>query len=130
MDLPATARESKMNKVISHRSNTAIACVFLLASLASANVLAEMRVLPDDAAKHAGDAGRNAGPAASLQTTSAEEALKRLPYSARASAQSGFTPSARVYLDDYQRIPQQVTRQHPTKPYFLGKKNPSRQGSG
>jgi hypothetical protein len=130
MDLPATARESKMNKVISQRTNTAFACVFLLASLASANVLAETVVMPDDAAKHVSDAGRTAVPAASLQTASADEALQRLPYSARASAQSGLTPSARVYLDDYQRIPQRVTRQHPTKPYWLGKKNPSRQGSG
>jgi hypothetical protein len=119
-----------MNKIVSHRSNTAMAGVLLLALLASANVLAETRVAPFDQAKHVYGNGRDGQPAASLQTASAEEALTRLPYSARASAQSRPTTSARVYLDDYQRIPQQVTKQHPTKPHWLGKKNPSRQGSG
>lgn len=38
-----------------------------------------------------------------------------------ATAQTG-----RVYLEDYDRLPQTVTRQYPTKAYWLGQKDKSR----
>jgi hypothetical protein len=85
-----------MRTIDSHRSTTVFAGVFLVALLASADIFAADLVAPVDAAQ----------PVAG----------------ARAPARSVPTTSARVYLDDYQRIPQMVTKQYPTKTYWIGAK--------
>jgi hypothetical protein len=119
-----------MNKITSHVPNTVLKGMFLLALVASADVFAESRTTPIDEAVSINDAGRNGEQAASLGTAPAGAVLKAQKSYAGAPAKPEAGTTARVYLDDYQRIPQQVTRQHPTKPHWLGKKNPSRQGSG
>lgn len=111
-----------MRKINSQGSNTVMAGVLLLALLTSANVLAETPLTPNDAAMRLNDPGRNGAQAASLGTTGSAEALQRQPASAGASAKSKSATTARVFLDDYQRIPQRVTKQHPTKPYWVGAK--------
>jgi hypothetical protein len=130
MDFPVNARERKMNKITSHVSNTVLRGIVLVALVASADVFAESRTTPIDEAVSINGAGRNAEQAASRGTAGADAAFKLQKSNPEALAKSGTGTSARVYLDDYQRIPQRVTKQHPTKPYWLGKKNPSRQGSG
>jgi len=117
-----THRECDMRKINSHGSNTVIAGVLLLALLTSANVLAETPLTPGDEAMRLNDPGRNGEQAASLGTTGSDEAYRRQPASAGGSAKSRSATTARVFLDDYQRIPQRVTKQYPTKPYWLGAK--------
>ena len=85
-----------MRTIASHRSTTVIASVFVLAFVAAADIFAADR----------------------LATTDAAQAAAAAP----APARSVPAPSARVYLDDYQRIPQMVTRQYPTKTYWVGSK--------
>jgi hypothetical protein len=130
MDFPVYARERKMHKITSHVSNNVLKGMFLLALVASADVFAEPRSTPIDEAVSINGAGRNGEQAASLGTAGADTAVKLQNSNPGALAKPGAGTSARVYLDDYQRIPQRVSKQHPTKPYWLGKKNPSRQGSG
>jgi hypothetical protein len=111
-----------MRKINSHGSNTVMAGVLLLALLTSANVLAEPRPSPADDAMGLNDPGRNSAQAANLGTTGSDEAYRRQPASKGASARSRSATTARVFLDDYQRIPQRVTKQYPTKPYWVGAK--------
>ena len=119
-----------MNKITSHVPYTVLKGMFLLALVASADVFAEVRTTPIDEAASINGAGRNGEQVASLGTARADAVFKAQKSYAGAPARAEAGTTARVYLDDYQRIPQRVTRQHPTKPYWLGKKNPSRQGSG
>lgn len=93
-----------MRRIASHRSATVIAGVFLLAFVAAADTFAADPVATTDAAQPAAAAPAPAG--------------------------SVPAPSARVYLDDYQRIPQMVTRQYPTKTYWVGSKRAQSKAAG
>ena len=85
-----------MRTIVPHRSSPVIAGVFSLLLLAAADLFA----------------AEQAGPADAAQAAAA----------APAPARSVPAPSARVFLDDYQRIPQMVTKQYPTKTYWVGAK--------
>lgn len=85
-----------MRTIVPHRSSPVIAGVFLLALVAAADIFAAERLAPADATQAAA--------------------------AAPAPARSVPAPSARAFLDDYQRIPQMVTRQYPTKTYWVGAK--------
>jgi hypothetical protein len=111
-----------MRKINSHGSNTLLVGVFFLALLTSANVSAEKQLTPGDEAMRLNDPVRNGQQAASLGATGLDKAYRRQPASAAASAQARSTATARVFLDDYQRIPQRVTKQYPTKTYWIGAK--------
>lgn len=108
-----------MLKINSHGSNTLLVGVLFLALLTSANALAETPLSPGDGAMRLNDPGHNSAPAARLGTTGFDKAYRRQPAT---SAQSKPATTARVFLDDYQRIPQRVTKQYPTKPYWIGAK--------
>ena len=54
------------------------------------------------------------------------EALKRPRYGSQKSVRSDQANSARVQLDDYQRVPEAVTRERSTETVWLGQKNKSR----
>lgn len=109
-----------MRKINSRGSNTVLVGVLFLALLTSANALAETPLNAGDEAVRLNDPALNGAQAASLGTTGSDEAYKRQP--ANASGQSRPATTARVFLDDYQRIPQRVTKQYPTKPYWVGAK--------
>ena len=54
------------------------------------------------------------------------EAINRPRYGAQKSDTSNQRDSKRVYLDDYQMVPEAVTKKRPTEAVWLGQKNKSR----
>jgi len=66
------------------------------------------------------------GQANSVQSVGRYELARRKLAARPPAAQSAVTGNRRVYLEDYQRLPQTVTRQYPTEAYVLGKKGKPR----
>jgi len=62
---------------------------------------------------------------ASVQPAGRYETLKRQEVRAKKSGKSAQADSTRVYLDDYQKVPEAVTRQRSTETVWLGQKNKS-----
>jgi hypothetical protein len=58
----------------------------------------------------------------SQQTVGRYEMARRRMAAKTPAAGSTSAPTARVYLEDYERVPQTVKRQYPTKAYWLGHK--------
>ena len=54
------------------------------------------------------------------------EVLKPPRYGAQKSVKSSQAAAGRVYLDDYQKVPEAVTRKRSTATVWLGQKNKSR----
>lgn len=60
--------------------------------------------------------------ATSQQTVGRYELARRKLAGKTPAANATSAPTARVYLKDYERLPQTVTREYPTKAYWLGQK--------
>lgn len=63
---------------------------------------------------------------ANVQPAGRYETLKRQQSRAKKSGRSEQADTVRVYLDDYQKVPQAVTRQRSTETVWLGQKKKSR----
>lgn len=60
--------------------------------------------------------------ASSHQTVGRYEMARRKMAGKTPAAGATSAATARVYLEDYERVPQTVTRHYPTKAYWLGQK--------
>lgn len=56
----------------------------------------------------------------SVQGLGSNDAFERRTFSSKAPATAKVNESGKVYLEDYQRVPQAVGRKHPTQPHVLG----------
>ena len=119
MDFPANVREYDMQKIISVGLFTAL--------LASANISAETRITPVYGSIHAsGTKCVVTGDQASASACNNREASKQQKSAANTPGESRPANTQRVYLDDYQRLPQAVSKQHRTTPLLLGQNKESR----
>jgi len=67
----------------------------------------------------AADVSQANGQPVSSQSVGRNEAITRQQSASKTPGSSGAATAARVYLDDYQRLPQSVNRHYPTKPHWL-----------
>ena len=110
-----------MQKIISLGFLTA-----LLALLASANVIAQTRITPVYGSNHASNTEcAEAGDQTPVSACKSREALKRQESAGSTPGESRPVNTQRVQLDDYQRIPQAVSKQYRTKPLLLGQNKDS-----
>lgn len=56
----------------------------------------------------------------SVQGLGSNNAFERQRFSSRPAVVASSPNAKRVYLEDYQRVPQAVARKHPTQPHVLG----------
>ena len=106
-----------MSNTTRYRLNTVSKGVFLVALLASAGALAATPTAPvNDASWQLA-----AAPAARPEVADPDQILPRRMAAGAAARQSTQAPTARVYLEDFERVHRQVNRQHPTKTYWIGK---------
>ena len=116
-DFPANVMEYDMRKTISFGMFAT-----LVALLASANVFAAKGATPVYGKNHAGVKECNV----TRDQTSDSACIKvkdieRRTSNANTAAAPGSPVTARVFLDDYQRLPQAVSKQHRTAPLVLGR---------
>jgi hypothetical protein len=64
--------------------------------------------------------------AVSIQPAGRQGAVERRQSGARSAGDAGTAAAGRVYLDDYQLLPQTVTKPRPTRMVWLGQKNKTR----
>jgi ubiquinone biosynthesis protein UbiJ len=108
-----------MQKIISVGLFTAL--------LASANVSAETRITPVYGSIHAsGTKCVVTGDQASASACNNRQASKQQKSAANTLGESRPANTQRVHLDDYQRLPQAVSKQHRTTPLLLGQNKESR----
>jgi hypothetical protein len=62
----------------------------------------------------------------SVQPTGRYESLRQPYYGSKKSANSRQADAGRVYLDDYQKVPEAVTRKRSTEAVWLGQKDKSK----
>jgi hypothetical protein len=117
MDVSVIAKECEMSNTTRYRLNTVSKGVFLVALLASAGALAATPTAPvNDASWQLA-----AAPAARPEVADPDQILPRRTAAGAAARQSTQAPTARVYLEDFERVHRQVNRQYPTKIYWIGK---------
>jgi hypothetical protein len=93
----------------------------LIALLASANVLAASGATPVYGGGHATHKACNVtGDQATVAECLKGRDLQRQKSGAIAAAESKARTSTRVYLDDYQRLPEAVNKRYRTTPLVLG----------
>jgi hypothetical protein len=63
---------------------------------------------------------------ANVQPTGRHESLRQPYYGSKKSANSRQADAGRVYLDDYQKVPEAVTRKRSTEAVWLGQKDKSK----
>jgi hypothetical protein len=119
LDFPTNVREYDMQNIISLGLFTAL--------LASANVSAETRITPVYGSIHAsGTECVVTGDQAPVSACNNRGALKQQKSTGNVPGESRQVNTQRVYLDDYQRIPQAVSKQHRTAPLLLGQNKESK----
>ena len=70
-----------------------------------------------------GQAPADADRSRSVQGLGSNDAFERRTFRSKAPATARVDESKKVYLEDYQRVPQAVGRKHPTQPHVLGQGN-------
>jgi hypothetical protein len=116
---PVKAKRAKTpkSKRLQHRKKC---LVVLLALLTSAPVFAASQEATADGVMSANQR------AASSQSMGRYATLKQRQASAKKAGNPGQADGGRVYLDEYERVPQAVTRKRSTETVWLGKNGKSK----
>jgi hypothetical protein len=116
LDFPEHVTEYDMRKIIYMGLSST-----LVALLASADVLAAKGATPVYGASYSSHRACNVtGDQATVSECLEGRGLERQKSTAAAAAKSRSRATTRVYLDDYQRLPEAVNKRYRTTPLVLG----------
>jgi hypothetical protein len=120
MTMSATVKEYRMNHTATKALNVLLKSAALCALLFATSIHAGSRDSTASGAIGYGQVPGGADRGRSVQGLGSNDAFERQKFSSRTPSAVKTGNSKKVYLEDYQRVPQAVGRKHPTQPHVLG----------